>query len=141
MSRAVDTPAYRGYNVFRGKWRIGVSDENKKTIIYNSCVGKRLARLGKQGKTYIVYQGKQIPLTQRITIGRGRDNSITLDDTLVSRHHAVIQKIKKDYFAKDLDTTNGTFVNGKRISAGKYQRLRPMDTILIGRSELSLWYC
>jgi pSer/pThr/pTyr-binding forkhead associated (FHA) protein len=71
-------------------------------------------------------------------VGRDEDNTIVLDDPLASRHHAVIQKLKNEYFIEDLDSTNATFVNSKRVPLGKYLRLHPDDTILIGRTELSL---
>jgi pSer/pThr/pTyr-binding forkhead associated (FHA) protein len=116
-------------------------DESKETIIYGSNVGKRLARMGKRGKTFIVFQGKRVPITRRITIGRDGRNAITLDDTLVSRQHALIQKIGSDFFIQDRGSTNGTYVNKKRIPADKYVRLKPTDAILIGRTELSLLHC
>ncbi len=116
-------------------------DLSKDTIIYGSNVGKRLAKMGKRGTTFIVFQGKRIPITRRITIGRDRENAITLDDTLVSRRHALIQKIGSDYFIEDLGSTNGTYVNKKRLPPEKYVRLKPTDTILIGRTELSLLHC
>jgi pSer/pThr/pTyr-binding forkhead associated (FHA) protein len=116
-------------------------DPSKETIIYGSNVGKRLAKMGKRGKTFIVFQGKRVPITRRITIGRDRQNAISLDDTLVSRRHALIQKIGNDFFIEDLGSTNGTYVNKKRIPPDKYVRLKPTDSILIGRTELSLLHC
>ena len=76
---------------------------------------------------FIVFQGKRIPITSRITMGRDTDNSIALDDALASRHHAVIQKVKDDFFVEDLNSTNGTFVNTRPIPPGKYVRLHQSD--------------
>jgi pSer/pThr/pTyr-binding forkhead associated (FHA) protein len=114
------------------------SDDRNETIIYTSRVGQRLSGIRKPGTTYITFQGNHIPIARRLTIGRDSKNSITLDDKLVSRNHAIIQKIRSDYFIQDLGSTNGTFVNGKPIPPGKYVRLNPADTILIGRTELSV---
>ena len=108
------------------------------TIFSESVVGKRLSKVHKPGPMVVVFQGRSIPITSRITVGRDEDNTIVLDDPLASRHHAVIQKLKNEYFIEDLDSTNATFVNNKRVPIGKYLRLRPDDTILIGRTELSL---
>ena len=114
-------------------------DENpNETIFSESVVGQRLSKVHKPGPMVLVFQGRNIPITSRITVGRDEDNSIVLDDPLASRHHAVIQKLKDEYFIEDLDSTNATFVNNKRVHLGKYVRLRPDDTILIGRTELSL---
>jgi pSer/pThr/pTyr-binding forkhead associated (FHA) protein len=110
----------------------------EKTIIADSSVGKRLAKVHKTGGMYIVFQGGKIPLASRITIGRDPDNSISLDDVMVSRKHAVIQKVKDAYFVEDLGSTNGTHLNGEKVPPGKYMRLTEKDTVLIGRTELSL---
>jgi pSer/pThr/pTyr-binding forkhead associated (FHA) protein len=122
----------------QGKAEIPEEEDRKRTIIYESSVGKRLAGMRTRGTMFIVFQGRRIPIASRITIGRDPTNSISLDDMLASRFHAVVQKVKSDYFIEDLGSTNGTFVNGEKIPPEKYVRLQPADTVLIGRSELSL---
>ena len=52
---------------------------------------------------------------ERITIGRKPDNDIQVDNLAVSGQHAAIITILNDSFLEDLDSTNGTFVNGKLI--------------------------
>ena len=49
------------------------------------------------------------------TLGRWPDNDIVLPDRLVSRHHAHIHRVGTQFLLEDLDSTNGTFVNGERI--------------------------
>ena len=73
-----------------------------------------------------------------LTIGRDSSNSVSLDDKLVSRKHAIIKKIKGVNFIRDLGSTNGTFVNGKQIPSEEYICLQPNDKITIGRTELSM---
>ena len=58
-------------------------------------------------------------------------------DQLVSVSHAVIQKIKDDYYLKDLSSTNGTFVNDVRLPKDKYIKLREGDVVRLGRVEVS----
>lgn len=113
-------------------------DNPNETIFSESVVGQQLSKVHKPGPMVLVFQGRSVPVTSRITVGRDADNSIVLDDPLASRHHAVIQKVKNQYFIEDLDSTNATFVNSKRVPLGKYLRLRPDDTIRIGRTELTL---
>ena len=115
-------------------------EERHDTIIYDSTVGQRLSGMRKPGTTYIVFQGNHVPIARRLTLGRDHKNSITLEDKLASREHAVIQKIRDDFYIQDLHSTNGTFVNGQRIPAGNYVRLNAADTILIGRTELSVFH-
>jgi hypothetical protein len=113
-------------------------DDPNNTIFYDSNVGKRLSRMRSQSTTYIVFQGRRVPLVGKIKLGRDKANDIVLEDKLVSRRHAVIQKIGEEYFLEDLGSTNGTLVNGKRVPPRSYVRLALTDTMVIGRTELSL---
>ncbi|WP_242457274.1 FHA domain-containing protein [Treponema zioleckii] len=67
-----------------------------------------------------------------MSIGRSPDCEIVIDNKLVSRVHACIQKIKDDYFLKDENSTNGTFLNGHRIPQEKYVKLNSGDKITVG---------
>jgi membrane-bound lytic murein transglycosylase D len=61
-------------------------------------------------------QGQKAALRQEITrLGRKAGNDIILDDELVSSHHAEIHRQGEAYYLVDLESTNGTFVNGKTI--------------------------
>jgi flagellar biosynthesis chaperone FliJ len=71
---------------------------------------------------------------ERITMGRGPNNDIQLaTDTSVSRHHAQIVLENDQYILVDLDSSNGTSVNGMRVSR---VTLRPNDEIAIGVSKM-----
>ncbi|MDE2197172.1 MAG: FHA domain-containing protein [Gammaproteobacteria bacterium] len=70
---------------------------------------------------------------ERYTIGRLADNDIHIDNMSVSGHHALILNILKDSFLEDLNSTNGTYVNGKLI---KKHALQEGDVITIGRHQL-----
>lgn len=71
---------------------------------------------------------------ERITMGRGPNNDIQLaTDTSVSRHHAQIVLENGQYILVDLDSSNGTSVNGMRVSR---VTLRPDDEIAIGVSKM-----
>lgn len=113
-------------------------DDPNQTIFYDSNVGKRLSQMRSTGTTFIVFQGRRVPLVGKIRLGRDKANDIVLEDKLASRRHAVIQKIGEEYFLEDLGSTNGTQVNGQRVPPRSYLRLTLTDTILIGRTELSL---
>lgn len=108
------------------------------TMISESPVGKRLGKMKKVESLRLVYQGKNYPIATEITIGRGKENHIYLDDVLVSRNHAIIQKINNSYFIKDLGSTNGTFVNDKQVPANKYVKLKKNDVLRAGRTNISL---
>lgn len=75
--------------------------------------------------------GETYPLSfESLTIGRGVDNTIVLADPLVSRHHAEITLQGNKWVLRDLNSANGTFVNGQRI-AGPWL-LSSGDTIGVG---------
>lgn len=77
---------------------------------------------------------RDFPLTkERITVGRHPDNDISLNDKAVSGRHAVVITILHDSFLEDLNSTNGTQVNGKPVAK---HPLANGDTIAIGRNTL-----
>lgn len=73
-----------------------------------------------------------------IKIGRGSDNNIVLQDFKSSRSHLVIVKQKNIYKAQDLNSTNGTYINGSKINPNIFYNLNPGDTIGIGDTVLRI---
>jgi predicted component of type VI protein secretion system len=69
----------------------------------------------------------------RITIGRRADNDVCLPYPAVSAEHAAIVTVLEDSFLEDLQSTNGTLVNGKRVIK---HFLRDRDTVDVGRVQL-----
>ena len=68
-------------------------------------------------------------VTRTIRIGRGSDNDISLTDLTVSRRHAIVRDDGSLLSVEDLDSHNGTFVNGQRI---KQSQLREGDLLTVG---------
>lgn len=76
---------------------------------------------------------KLYPLDRRLTLGRGKDNDLRIQDPGVSRHHAVVSLVAEQIVLEDLNSTNGTFVNGERVSRAA---LVSGDRIRLGRATL-----
>ncbi|MBC7982710.1 MAG: FHA domain-containing protein [Candidatus Obscuribacterales bacterium] len=70
---------------------------------------------------------------ERYTIGRLPDNDIRIDNPAVSGHHSLIINILNDSFLEDLNSTNGTYTNGKLI---KKHALQNGDVITVGHHQL-----
>jgi pSer/pThr/pTyr-binding forkhead associated (FHA) protein len=70
---------------------------------------------------------------ERYTIGRLPDNDVRIDNPAVSGHHALVINILNDSFLEDLNSTNGTYVNGKLI---KKHALQHGDVITCGHHQL-----
>ncbi|UCH21957.1 MAG: FHA domain-containing protein [Deltaproteobacteria bacterium] len=68
-----------------------------------------------------------------ITIGRNVKNDIQIDNLSVSKQHAKIVKNQGKYFLEDLNSTNGTYLNEKKVSK---EKLTNNDTITIGKHTL-----
>jgi adenylate cyclase len=68
-----------------------------------------------------------------IIIGRSPDSDIQLDDSSASLTHALIDKENGDFILRDLGSTNGTFLNKKRVTESE---LKSGDVIMIGRHFL-----
>ena len=71
-----------------------------------------------------------------LTIGRAPDNDLVLDDVQVSRYHARLLRRGDELILEDLGSTNGSLVNGRRIS-GRHA-LQPTETIAIGGTVFSI---
>jgi pSer/pThr/pTyr-binding forkhead associated (FHA) protein len=77
---------------------------------------------------------KEVQLTKdRTTLGRRPYNDIVIDNLAVSGEHAVMQMSGADVSLEDLNSTNGTYVNGKAI---KKQALQNGDTVEIGKYKI-----
>ncbi|MDO8456057.1 MAG: FHA domain-containing protein [Burkholderiaceae bacterium] len=74
---------------------------------------------------------KVVPLSkERMTLGRRPYNDIVVDNLAVSGEHAALQAIGSEYYIEDLSSTNGIYINGKKI---KRQILQTGDNIEIGK--------
>ena len=76
--------------------------------------------------------------SETIYIGRDQENDIQIDDKYISRKHLKLQRKGNKYFIQDLNTKNGTFVNGKQISPKELFELGEGHTIVIGMSVICL---
>ena len=77
---------------------------------------------------------KEVQLTKdRTTLGRRPYNDVVIDNLAVSGEHAVFQMTGNDVFVEDLNSTNGTYVNGK---AAKKQQLHHGDSVEVGKYKI-----
>lgn len=77
---------------------------------------------------------KEVQLTKdRTSLGRRPYNDIVIDNLAVSGEHAVLQLTGTEVYLEDLNSTNGTYVNGKAV---KKQLLQNNDTIEIGKYKI-----
>jgi pSer/pThr/pTyr-binding forkhead associated (FHA) protein len=69
------------------------------------------------------------------SIGRAQDNDLTITNPTISSHHARIYTYLTASYIEDLNSTNGTFVDGKRVTK---HILKPGNVIKLGEYELLL---
>ena len=79
--------------------------------------------------------GRRVELGLEVAIGR-QDADLVLEDPEVSRRHAVLRRSGGSVVVEDLDSTNGTFVNGERIHSPI--RVGPGDEVRVGRTTLEI---
>ena len=91
------------------------------------------------GKLVVSLDGvviKEVQITKdKTTLGRRPYNDIVIDNLAVSGEHAVLQMVGADVFIEDLNSTNGTYVNGKRV---KHANLASGDRLRVGRVEMTV---
>jgi hypothetical protein len=93
-----------------------------------------LAMLVASGPPELV--GIRLPLTARVTIGRAADNDLTIADDFVSSRHAQVDPSPRGPMLSDLESTNGTIVNGKTV--GYPVLLREGDLVEIGTVKVKV---
>jgi len=89
------------------------------------------------GKLVVSLDGvviKEVQITKdKTTLGRRPYNDIVIDNLAVSGEHAVLQMVGQDVFIEDLNSTNGTYINGKAV---KKQLLAHNDTVEVGKYKI-----
>jgi hypothetical protein len=89
------------------------------------------------GKLVVSLDGvviKEVQITKdKTTLGRRPYNDIVIDNLAVSGEHAVLQMAGSDVFIEDLNSTNGTYINGKAV---RKQQLQHGDTVEIGKYKI-----
>lgn len=81
------------------------------------------------GESSNIKKGTIIPIIDIVTIGRKEDNSVVLKDRHTSGNHARLIVRENNLYIQDLHSTNGTFVNGRKIST---------NVKLLGREEIQI---
>ncbi|CAN5752364.1 hypothetical protein BH24ACI3_BH24ACI3_15480 [soil metagenome] len=81
----------------------------------------------------------KIGVGQRLAVGRTKENEVSIDDISVSKYHASIMINAAGSLAvADTGSTNGTFVNGQRISYGKTTEIAEADAIKLGTVDVAI---
>jgi pSer/pThr/pTyr-binding forkhead associated (FHA) protein len=95
------------------------------------------ANAGRLVITSGVKAGSEIPLgTEPLTIGRSSDSSVVIRDDYTSTHHARLMVWGEEWVVQDLDSTNGTFLDGQRVTSPVHV---PLNTpIRIGATSFEL---
>ena len=102
---------------------------------------RRAKRQRGEPRVFMISQGNQAGLSAELSagvvmIGRGADCQLILDDDYVSTRHARVVSTPNGIYVEDLGSTNGTYVNGQRITAPTTITLA--DTVRIGKTILIL---
>jgi hypothetical protein len=102
---------------------------------------RRAKRQRGEPRVFMISQGNQAGLSAELSagvvmIGRGADCQLILDDDYVSTRHARVVSAPNGIYVEDLGSTNGTYVNGQRITAPTTITLA--DTVRIGKTILKL---
>jgi pSer/pThr/pTyr-binding forkhead associated (FHA) protein len=82
-------------------------------------------------------RGQRFSVLESLTVGRADDNAVPMpDDTFISTHHATFQHREGALWIVDLNSTNGTFVNGQKVTGEK--NLRSGDRVQLGSTVMEV---
>jgi uncharacterized RDD family membrane protein YckC len=115
-------------------------DSHERTMLIDSAYAQTMLVKPRRGWMLVTLSGpnagRHYDLGQETRIGREPDNTIQLSDDKVSRHHAKIVQQPDGYVLSDLESSNGTSVDGERVAESRL--LRPGAEITIGTTRLVL---
>ncbi|MEQ8155130.1 MAG: FHA domain-containing protein [Clostridiaceae bacterium] len=107
-----------------------VKSESRKSRDYNKQKKSYGVEVENPGNNDTLKAGTLIHVRDMVSIGRKGDNSIVLNDSFVSGYHAKLYIRNEDFYVEDLNSTNGTFVNGLKLNGSK--KLNISDELKIG---------
>ncbi len=83
------------------------------------------------------YRGRRAPVLGRILVGRGPDCDLRFPPETrgVSRRHCVIASVNGQLLVQDLNSSCGTYINGRPLAPGRQARLKPGDRLFLGSAE------
>jgi len=107
------------------------------TMVYSTAARSQEelqdSRTGRRGRAVLVAEGKRYAVGPGgATIGRSRECDIVLADTNVSRRHAELVRHGGGFVLRDLDSTNGSLVNGRDVRANEPHGLNSGDRVEVG---------
>jgi hypothetical protein len=122
-----------GYN-FVGPVRVEVFIDDDLKVGNLAVVTEFLG--GESQPRLIVNDGRSFVVADRpLVIGRSPDVDVVINNTSVSRRHAEVWRTSDGVAVRDLESTNGTYVNGHRVTAVS---LSPRDDVTIGAVHLRI---
>jgi hypothetical protein len=101
-------------------------------VVRPVAVGLRIIDGGETGLT----AGEVLPLERSTTLGRWSGNGIVLPDTSVSARHTILTYENGCWWIQDMDSTNGTYLNGEPVR--RKLPLRSNDVLTLGQVRLRL---
>ncbi len=115
---------------------------NEQTLFQDpdkDIVVSKNANIYTKGLPRLEAHGKSKTLSNKaFGIGRDKHNAVIILDEKVSKFHAVITFISGEVFIRDINSTNGTFINEQRITPNKNRQLHDNDKITLGNTELMI---
>lgn len=81
------------------------------------------------------------PVTQWMSVGRTSRSDLMINDYTISKNHARIHiSVGGRHALEDMGSTNGTWLNGRRLSSGQVSAVQDADTIRFGRQVFTFFY-
>ncbi len=104
------------------------------TVAQDPAKLRRASMAAREAGVYSIVKREGANKEKEILVGRSRDNDVWINDPEVSKHHVKLHAVKGGWQVVDLGSTNGTFVNDKRIETNKATPLNSYDAVRLGRA-------
>lgn len=96
---------------------------------------RRASIAAREAKVYAIMKREGANKEKEILVGRSRDNDVWINDAEVSKHHARLSVSKGNWSLVDAGSTNGTFINDRKIETSQATPLHTYDAVRLGRAS------
>jgi hypothetical protein len=105
------------------------------TVAHDPQKLRRASIAAREARVYAIAKREGVNADKAILVGRARDNDVWINDSEVSKHHAKVTISKGEYSICDVGSTNGTFINDRKIELEKPVAVHNYDAVRLGRAQ------
>ena len=74
-----------------------------------------------------------------VRIGRAQSNDVVVPEFAISQHHCQVERVERRFMVSDVESLNGTYVNGTQLEKGAVMEIQNLDVLILGRFQFQFF--